>query len=87
MFLKEHVDFLRSVIKRPADSTTGTTSGQIDTTGGQTSTRSGQTSTTNGQTNGQASTTNGKTSTTSGETSIRVEKRVPGVLRVVKRVL
>ena len=31
----------RSVIKRPTDSTTGTTSGQTDTTSGQTSTTSG----------------------------------------------
>ena len=50
---------LRSVIKRPTDSTTSV----------QTSTTSGQTSTTNGQTNGQTSTTSEKTSTTSGETS------------------
>ena len=41
---------VRSVIKRPTDSATGTTSGQADTTSGQTSTASGQTSTTNGQT-------------------------------------
>ena len=47
----------RSVIKRPTDSTTGTTSGQTDTTSGQTNTTSGQTSTTNGQTNEQASST------------------------------
>ena len=66
----------RSAIKRPIDSTTGTTSGQTDTTSGQTSTTSEQTSTTsghpsttNGKTKGQASTTCRKTSTTSGETS------------------
>ena len=52
----------RSVIKRPTDSTTGTTCGQTDTT-------SGQRSTTNGQTNGQTSTTSRKTSTTSEQTS------------------
>ena len=39
---------MRSVIKRPTDITTGTTSGQTYIT-------SGQTSTTNGQTNGQTS--------------------------------
>ena len=48
---------LRSVIKRPTDSTTSTTSGQTDTTSGQTSTTNGQTSTTNGQ----ASTTSEQT--------------------------
>ena len=53
--------FERSVIKRPTDSTTGTTSGRTNTTSGLTSTTSGETSTTNGQT----STTSGKTSTTS----------------------
>ena len=37
-----------SVIKRPADSTTGTTSGQTDTKSGQASTTSGQTSTKSG---------------------------------------
>ena len=46
--------FERSVIKRPTDSTTGTTSGRTNTTSGETST-----------TNGQTSTTSGKTSTTS----------------------
>ena len=72
-----------SVIKRPTDSTTSTTSGQTDTTSGQTDTTSGQTSTTSGQT----STTSGKTSTTSttsGYKVLRVEKRV---LRVKKRAL
>ena len=41
---------LRSVIKRPTDSTTSTTSGQTDTTSGQTSTTNGQASTTSEQT-------------------------------------
>ena len=50
---------LRSVIKRPTDSTTSTTSEQTSTT-------SGQRSTSNGQTNEQASATSGETSTTSG---------------------
>ena len=40
----------RSVIKRPRDGTTSTTSEQTDTTGGQTSTTNEQTSTTSGQT-------------------------------------
>ena len=48
-----------SVIKRPAESTTSTTSGQRDTT-------RGQTSTTSRQTNGQTSITSGQTSPTSG---------------------
>ena len=47
-----------SVIKRPIDSTTSTTSGQADTTSGQTSTTSGQTTTASGRT----STTSGKMS-------------------------
>ena len=47
--------FERLVIKGPTDSTTSTTSGQLDTTSGQTSTTSGQTSTTRRQ----ASTTSG----------------------------
>ena len=50
-----------SVIKRPADSTTSTTSGQTDTMSEQTNTTSRQTSITSERT----STTNGKTSTTS----------------------
>ena len=54
-----------SIIKRPTDSTTSTTSGQTDTTSGQTDTTSGQTSTTSGKT----STTSGKTSTASEKTS------------------
>ena len=45
-----------SVIERPTDSTTGTTSGQTDTTSVQTSTTSGRKCTTNGQTNRQATT-------------------------------
>ena len=44
----------RSVIKRPADSTTSTTSGQTEI-------MSGQTSTTSGQTNGQTNITSGQT--------------------------
>ena len=59
------ISYLTSVIKKPKDSTTGTTSGQTDTTSGQTSTTNGQTSTTSGQT----STTSVQTSTTSGQTS------------------
>ena len=47
---------LRSVMKRPTDSTT---SGKTDTT-------SAQTSTTSGHTKGQTSSKSGKTSTTSG---------------------
>ena len=47
----------KSVIKRPIDSTTSTTSGQTDTT--MDSTTGGQTSTTNGQSNGQTGTTSG----------------------------
>ena len=49
--------FKRSVIKRPANSTTGPMSGQTDTMSRQ---ATGQTSTMNRQRNGQASTTNGK---------------------------
>ena len=40
--------YLRSVIKRPTDSTMSTTSGQADTTSGQTSTTSKQACTTSG---------------------------------------
>ena len=40
--------YLRSVIKRPTDSTMSTTSGQADTTSGQTSTTSRQACTTSG---------------------------------------
>ena len=54
-----------SVIKRPTDSTTSTTSGQTDTTSGQTSTGSGQTSTSSGQ-----------TSTTSGRRVLRVTRQL-----------
>ena len=56
---------IRSVIKRPSGSTTGTTSRQADTTSRQTSATREQTRTTTEQTNGQTSTTGGKTSTTS----------------------
>ena len=49
-----------SVIERPTDSTTGTTSEQTDTTSVQTSTTSGQTCTTIGQTNRQATTMSAK---------------------------
>ena len=42
-------EFLGSVIKRPTDSTTSTTSGQTSTTSGQTSTTSGKKSTTSGR--------------------------------------
>ena len=41
-------DETRSVVKRPADSTTGKMHGQTDTTCGQTCTTSGDTSTTSG---------------------------------------
>ena len=54
----KHLSIRWSVIKRPTDSTTGTTSGQTDT-------MSRQTSTTNGQTNGQTGTASRETSTTS----------------------
>ena len=66
-----------SVIERPTDSTTGTTSGQTDTTSVQTSTTSGRKCTTNGQTNRQAT-------TMSEKRVLQVDKRV---LQVVKRVL
>ena len=59
----------RSVIKRPTDSTTGTTSGQTSTTNGQTSITSRQTDTTNGPTSCQTSTTSGQVSTISDQTS------------------
>ena len=41
---------LGSVIKRPTDSTTSTTSGQTSTTSGQTNTTCGKTSTSSGKT-------------------------------------
>ena len=73
--------------KRPRDSTTSTTCGQIDTTSEKTDTTSGQTSTTSGQTSttsGQTGTTSGQTSTASGKTNTSSERRV---LRVVRQVI
>ena len=68
IYCLESADRIRSVIKKPTDSTTGTKSGQTDTKSGQKSTTSGQTSTTGGKTStasGETSTTGRKTSTTS----------------------
>ena len=45
-FITHPTCIVGSVVKRPIDSTTSTTSGETDTTSGQTSTTSGQTSTT-----------------------------------------
>ena len=78
---------LGSVIKRPTDSTTSTTSGQTDTMSGQTSTTSGQTNTSSGKTStrsGKTSTSSGKTSTRSGKTNSSSGKRV---LRVTRQVI
>ena len=78
--------FFLSVVKRPTDSTTSTTSGQTDTTSGQTSTTSGQTSTTSGQTgttSGQTNSASGKTSTTSWKTSTLSGRRVLPATRQV----
>ena len=68
MLLLQHLNFVGSVIKRPTDSTTSTTSEQTDNTSGQTDTTSGQADTTSGQT----STTDGKASTMSGQTSTTI---------------
>ena len=61
---------IRTIIKRPTERTTSTTSGQTNTMSGQTSTANGQMGTTSGQTN----TTSGQTSTMSGSTSTKSTK-------------
>ena len=66
--ISESIISVWSVIKRPTDSATGTTSEQADTKSGQTSTTSGETSTKSGPTS-STSTKSGQASAMSDQTS------------------